>query len=279
MNTSKTYQGAGKHVSAFFISKCLAVAVLISTTSCAQPTQQVPNEATVKAEPAPTVAVNPQEKEIVFSKEDLLGKFEPSKHADFVLIEKKYTEKSNIYLRKEAYDAWKKMHEAAAKEGVNLIIISATRNFDYQKGIWERKWNDAKYKGADDKQTALNILKYSSMPGTSRHHWGTDMDFNSVTPTYFTSGNGKKIYEWLVKNAAKYGFAQTYSSKINGRTGYEEEHWHWSYMPLSSKLLKQYNEKISYSDLSGFAGSKSAEEAKVIEVYVNGIAEDLKSGK
>jgi len=107
---------------------------------------------------------------------------------------------------KEAYEAWKKMHAAAAKDGVNLIIISATRNFDYQKGIWERKWNDAKYKGKTDTETALNILKYSSMPGTSRHHWGTDVDFNSVTPSYFTSGNGKKVYTWLLKNAATYGF-------------------------------------------------------------------------
>jgi len=272
MNTSKTYQGADKHVSAFFITKALVGALLISTASCAQPAPPVPHEKAEEVKPIQPNALNLQEKEIAFSKEDLLGKFEPSKHADFVLIEKKYTEKSNIYMRKEAYDAWKNMHAAAAKDGINLIIISATRNFDYQKGIWERKWNDAKYKGKTDTETALNILKYSSMPGTSRHHWGTDVDFNSVTPSYFTSGNGKKIYDWLTKNAATYGFAQTYTSKKNGRTGYEEEYWHWSYMPLSSMLLKQYNEKISYKDLTGFAGSNSAEAAKVIELYVNGIA-------
>ncbi len=276
MNTQKTYQGVRYHSSAFFVSKLLILAVFVSTTSCAQTPPPAKEDLVIPKKSESSSDKEIREATLVFSKEDLLGKFDPSKHTDFVLIEKKYTEKPNIYMRKEAYNSWKKMHEAAAKDGINLIIISATRNFDYQKGIWERKWNDAKFKGKDDLQTALNILKYSSMPGTSRHHWGTDVDFNSVTPTYFTSGQGKKIYDWLVKNAATYGFAQTYTSKKDGRTGYEEEHWHWSYMPLSSQLLKQYNEKISYADLTGFAGSKSAEAAKAIELYVNGIPEEFK---
>ena len=33
------------------------------------------------------------------------------------------------------------MAEAAKKEGVILTIISATRNFESQKRIWENKWN------------------------------------------------------------------------------------------------------------------------------------------
>ncbi len=273
MNTPKTYQGARYHGSAFFVSKLLILAVFLSTTSCAQtPPPPAKEDLVLPKKQEHSVNKEIQETAPVFTKEDLLGKFEPSKHADFVMIEKKYTSKASIYMRKEAYNAWKNMHAAAAKDGINLTIISATRNFDYQKGIWERKWNDAKYKGKDDLQTALNILKYSSMPGTSRHHWGTDVDFNSLTPSYFTTGEGKKIYDWLVKNAGHYGFAQTYTSKKDGRTGYEEEHWHWSYMPLSSQLLKQYNEKITYTDLTGFAGSQSAEAAKAIELYVNGIA-------
>lgn len=273
MNTPKTYQGARYYGSAFFVSKLLMLAVFASTTSCAQTPPPTKEDLVIPKRQEHSVNKEIQDAAPIFSKEDLLGKFEPSKHADFVLIEKKYTEKSNIYLRKEAYNAWKNMHAAAEKDGINLIIISATRNFDYQKGIWERKWNDAKYKGKTDTETALNILKYSSMPGTSRHHWGTDVDFNSVTPSYFTSGQGKKIYDWLVKNASTYGFSQTYTSKKNGRTGYEEEYWHWSFTPLSSQLLKQYNEKISYADLTGFAGSVAAEAAKVIELYVNGIAQ------
>jgi len=70
----------------------------------------------------------------------LLGKFDPKIDAQFVLIDAKYSDRADRLLRKEAYTAFVAMHEAAAKEKISLKILSATRNFDYQKGIWERKW-------------------------------------------------------------------------------------------------------------------------------------------
>ncbi len=210
------------------------------------------------------------------SKDDLLGKFIPSKHVDFSKIEMAHTNKENIYMRTVAYDSFKKMYAAAKSENVNIFIISATRNFDYQKGIWEKKWKREKYKGWTDIEKVKDIMKYSSMPGTSRHHWGTDVDFNSVELSYFASGEGKKMYEWLVNNAAAYGFYQTYTNKINGRTGYEEEKWHWSYLPLAKEFLQQYNATIKYEDLHGFSGCAQAKEANAFELYVNGIASELK---
>jgi zinc D-Ala-D-Ala carboxypeptidase len=210
------------------------------------------------------------------TKDELLGKFDPAKQIDFIKIEKQYSSKEGIYLREQAYDAFKKMFVAASKENVPLVIISATRNFDYQKSIWEKKWLQENYKGWNDLQKVNDIMKFSSMPGTSRHHWGTDIDLNSVTPSYFDSGKGKVIYDWLVKHGSEYGFYQTYTNKSGGRTGYSEEKWHWSYLPLASLYLKQYNEMISYSDLKGFSGSSSAKAAKSIELYVNGIDSSLK---
>ncbi|MDP4629806.1 MAG: D-alanyl-D-alanine carboxypeptidase family protein, partial [Flavobacteriales bacterium] len=117
------------------------------------------------------------------------------------------------------------------------------------------------------------ILKYSSMPGTSRHHWGTDLDINSLEPSYFASGKGKKEYDWLQKNAARFGFCQTYDNKSNsGRSGYSEEKWHYSYMPISTVLLNQYNAKIGSEKINGFAGCQTAKEVEMIRDYVNGIA-------
>lgn len=214
--------------------------------------------------------------ETAYSKEELLGQFEPSKHAEFSLIAKEYTSRDGIYMRREAYNSFVKMHEAAKKEGIQLSILSATRNFNYQKGIWEKKWLREKYKGWSDLDKVKDIMKYSSMPGTSRHHWGTDVDFNSVELSYFSSGAGKKLYDWLVAHGAEYGFYQTYTTKTTGRTGYEEEKWHWSYMPIAREMLKQYNEKISYDDLKGFSGSGSARQADAFNLYVNGIDASLK---
>ena len=100
------------------------------------------------------------------------------------------------------------------------------------------------------------------MPTTSRHHWGTDIDLNSLSNSYFEQGKGKKEYEWLIENANKYGFYQVYTSKENGRTGYNLEKWHWSYLPLASEYLKFYNANITYKDISGFKGSEYSEENK-----------------
>jgi hypothetical protein len=211
-----------------------------------------------------------------YTRDELLGKFNPAKHADFQLIEAKHTAKSDIYLRKDAYDAFKRMYEAALKDGLTLTILSATRNFDAQKAIWERKWNRPQYKGKSDIERIIDIMKFSSMPGTSRHHWGTDIDMNSLEPAYFKQGKGLLIYQWLTKNAANFGYHQTYTSKANGRTGYDEEAWHWSYIPLAKPMLDAYNQVITYQDLVGFSGCASAYKVRVLEDFVNGIESGLK---
>jgi hypothetical protein len=80
-----------------------------------------------------------------------------------------------------------------------------------------------------------------------------------------------KIYQWLTTHGAKYGFCQPYTSKAAGRTGYEEEKWHWSYWPLSKELLNAYVKSVHYSDIKGFKGSKTAKSINAIEKYVQGI--------
>lgn len=113
------------------------------------------------------------------------------------------------------------------------------------------------------------------MPGTSRHHWGTDIDINSVNNSYFNSSKGIKVYNWLVDNAANYGFCQTYTPKGESReNGYEEEKWHWSYMPLAKDYMELFKNEVTYSDLKGFAGDETAEKLKVIENYVMSINKD-----
>lgn len=202
----------------------------------------------------------------------LLGKTTFEKDARFSLVPSNRSTKS-CYLLNEVNIAFEKMAAAAQKEGITLKVISGGRNFSMQKSIWERKWNARRPNFKSDKETALDILKYSSMPGTSRHHWGTDLDINSLEPSYFASGKGKLEYDWLQKNAANFGFCQTYDNKtVSGRTGYSEEKWHYSYMPISIVLLNQYNAKIGYEEISGFAGSQTAKEVEMIRAYVNGIA-------
>jgi LAS superfamily LD-carboxypeptidase LdcB len=220
---------------------------------------------------------NEKESEALEDKMYLLGKFNPSQEKIFVEIDSKYANRQGMFLRSEAYEAFMKMYTAALEEGVQLIIVSATRNFESQKYIWEKKWggktlvegeNLAK-SVSDPVERAKIILRFSSMPGTSRHHWGTDIDLNALKNDYFSTGEGEKIYTWLRENASDYGFCQTYTPKNSARSsGYEEEKWHWSYLPLARLFLVQYTQLVIYDDLKGFMGWETAKELCVIENYV-----------
>lgn len=200
----------------------------------------------------------------------LLGQFDPATHPDFVAVGKPYSDKSNMALRKETFEAFKKMYEAAEKEGVVLKIISATRNFERQKEIWEGKWARFAKDAPAAKDRALKILEYSSMPGSSRHHWGTDIDINELENHHFEKGGKhEKTYQWLVAHAHEFGFCQPYTA---GRTaGYREEKWHWSYTPLSKTFLEQYKNNLTEADITGFKGAETAGEIGIVKNYVLGI--------
>jgi LAS superfamily LD-carboxypeptidase LdcB len=200
----------------------------------------------------------------------LMGKFEYRKHPDFEKVPSEMSSK-DIYIQKKALASFTQMRNAALKDGVSLTIISGARNFSEQRGIWERKWEKESAKMKDPKEIALKILLFSSMPSTSRHHWGTDIDINSLETSYFRSGKGLKEYNWLNANGPKYGFYQVYTSKEKGRTGYSEEPWHWSYLPLATDFLAKYNSLIKVEDIKGFKGSETAVTIDVINKYVNGI--------
>jgi LAS superfamily LD-carboxypeptidase LdcB len=210
-----------------------------------------------------------------------MGRFDPRGNPDFVQLDTIHTDRPGLYLHKETYRAFRDMYDAAMRDGVHLQIRSATRNFYVQKYIWERKWNgettiengkDASAAYPDPVERARMILKYSSMPGSSRHHWGTDIDLNSFENSWFEEGPGLQIYEWLAANASHYGFCQPYGPKGPERPfGYEEERWHWSYMPLSRPLTQLAADSLRDDLISGFAGSETARALKVVDRYVLGI--------
>ncbi len=205
-------------------------------------------------------------------------------------------------LQPEVIEAFGKMRRAAAGAGIALTIISGRRTFEQQKTIWVNKWNKLQSRGIHGVDAVEHILRYSSMPGSSRHHWGTDIDINSLEPAYFNTAKGAKELAWLRANAHNYGFAEVYSPRTTGRsTGYQPEPWHWSYMPLASSYLTQYKQKIGYNHfgipdslyiivnpknpekksinnielettLMIFPGSEFAKRFKIIEDYVLGVS-------
>lgn len=255
-------------------------------TPAANSTPVVPTQNTVidSPPPAPDSAFLPLPPQVTM--ETLIGKIDPAKDTAFVKVSTKYTAKPDIYLRRAAYADFERMHAAALQDGVNLQIVSATRSFAAQKGIWERKWNGQTLVGGknltttvpDPAERATTILRYSSMPATSRHHWGTDIDLNNLENSYFESGTGKKIYDWLTLHAAEYGYCQTYTAIGPERPhGYQEEKWHWSYMPIAAPFLRAYQSQVQYESIKGFLGAEVATKLQVIDHYVGGIAPACKN--
>lgn len=154
-----------------------------------------------------------------------------------------------INLRKEAYESFLEMKEAAHADGIDIKIVSSFRDFYRQEGIWERKYQKYTEEGMAPLDAIDKIIEYSTIPGTSRHHWGTDMDIidgrpkssgDVLVPEKFENdGPYASLKQWMDENSKKYGFYLVYTSDPR-RRGFKYEPWHYSYAPLSIPMLTAY---------------------------------------
>lgn len=147
--------------------------------------------------------------------------------------------------------AFEKMQAAAKKDSIDLKVVSSYRSYTAQKSIWNRKYKRFISEGLTGPETIKKIIEYSTLPGTSRHHWGTDVDLiegskkvegDVLLEEHFHQGAYQKLHWWLQKNATCFGFDIVYT-KDSLRNGFLYEPWHYSYAPLSKEFLKTYVEK------------------------------------
>lgn len=153
------------------------------------------------------------------------------------------------------------MQEAAAKEGLNLQVASGFRSYERQLSIWNAKATGQRCLLNDngqpidsnslcDTEKLYAILRWSALPGCSRHHWGTDLDvWDSaavaddyslllVPEEYQQDGPFYLLSCWLDEHAETYGFVRPYAID---RGGVAPEPWHLSYQPIA----KQFEAKLS----------------------------------
>ncbi len=179
------------------------------------------------------------------SEEELIGKGTPKLFGE------------GYKLRQEAHDAFLLMKTAAAKSGIKIYAVSSYRNYAHQKRIWTRKYKRFTNGGLSPEKAIKKIIEYSTIPGTSRHHWGTDIDIVDANPSqpasllnpehFHNNGPFCKLKEWLDIHANTYGFYLVYTDNAN-RKGFKYEPWHLSYKPLSKAYLTAYK-KIDISTL------------------------------
>ncbi len=182
-------------------------------------------------------------------------------------------------LREEAHLAFIKMKAEALKEGINIQVVSSYRDFNHQNRIWTRKYNKYTKQGLSSEKSIKKIIEYSTIPGTSRHHWGTDLDIidsNSKQPKNVLNaehfhGNGPFciLKEWMDVHANSFGFYLVYTDNAN-RKGFKYEPWHYSYKPLSKQYLEDY-QKLNLIEIlkqEKLIGSEQFTE-EFIKIFVN----------
>ena len=149
----------------------------------------------------------------------------------------------------------------AAERGFDVAIESGFRSFDQQLSIWNRKARgelavlDSEARpltiaSLTDRELVFAILRWSALPGASRHHWGTDIDvydaaarpegyeIELVPAEYEGEGMFAPFSAWLddrIANRTSFGFFRPYD---RDRSGIAPERWHLSYGPVAAEFAR-----------------------------------------
>ena len=154
------------------------------------------------------------------------------------------------------------LKDEARLAGFELEILSGFRNFERQLSIWNRKATGQQavldsnavplvFERLSEKELAFAILRWSALPGTSRHHWGTDLDvFDAAAkpggyeieliPEEVNSGGMfGPLHDWFDQRLAvdaTFGFFRPYDLD---RQGVAPERWHLSCAPVATLFEQQ----------------------------------------
>ncbi len=182
----------------------------------------------------------------------------------------------NRQLQPQAMQAFIALQKAAKKAGFEARIASGFRDFNRQMWIWNNKFNgirpilNANSQPLDiahlnDLEKIHAILRWSAIPGGSRHHWGSDLDIYCIKSLpketalllepweYQEGGHQYNFAQWLNQNMNQWGFHLPFLVD-NGGVGIEP--WHLSHQPSATLAQKIFNydvlqQAIEESDIAG----------------------------
>lgn len=161
----------------------------------------------------------------------------------------------NHRMQPAAVAAFLAMQQAAHAAGFNLQPASTFRDFERQQAIWngkfygERPVLDKDSRPIDitplsDAERCEAILRWSALPGASRHHWGSDLDVYdpALLPEgqklqlepweYEQGGYFYPLNQWMTEHMAEFGFYRPFTEEGDGVA---VEPWHLSYRPLAQE--------------------------------------------
>lgn len=157
------------------------------------------------------------------------------------------------------------LKKSAKTEGFELCLISSFRSFEAQKKIWDEKARGQRALLDDDgtplpfdqlerREVLEAIMRWSALPGASRHHWGTDIDvidYNSLPSADYQvrltaqevadDGPFGAFHQWLDEQIMKnqsYSFYRPYEFDLGGIA---TERWHLSHFKTAQYFAQQYD--------------------------------------
>lgn len=171
-------------------------------------------------------------------------------------------EGTKFFIHSQMREDFLKLQKKASEAGFDLQIISAFRDYERQLKIWNAKARGERalmddfgsplaYQVLTPTEIMFSILRWSALPGASRHHWGSDIDvFDAnkqnaedvqLTPKECEGdGPAARLHDWLdeqINNNESFGFFRPYASD---KGGVSPERWHLSYWPISQDVYKSY---------------------------------------
>lgn len=169
---------------------------------------------------------------------------------------------TKFFIHQEVLDPFLNLQKESLKQGFQLQAISAFRDYERQRLIWNAKASGQRqlldsegkilnFSELSPLELTMSILRWSAIPGCSRHHWGTDIDVYDantqssdevqlVPSETVGSGPASRLHDWLdviMANSDSFGFYRPYHSD---RGGVSPERWHLSYHPLSQNFLQLF---------------------------------------
>lgn len=106
----------------------------------------------------------------------------------------------------ETAEAYTKMHDAAAADGVSLWISSAYRSVERQEELFEQEIDSYAQTHSSPQEAEAYAEQSVARPGYSEHATGLALDLNGVRDDFDTT----QAFRWLDAHAQDYGFILRY---------------------------------------------------------------------
>ena len=181
---------------------------------------------------------------------------------------------SGQLMHPEALTAFDQLRRDAREAGFEPRVVSGFRGFERQRVIWNAKAGGQRpvldnhgqpldLARMSPDEILFAILRWSALPGASRHHWGTDFDVidaAAVPEDYRVQLTPEEVADegvfgpfhcWLDERIAAGESRGLFRPYAEDRGGVAPERWHLSYAPRAREFQDLLTEQALVEQIQG----------------------------